>query len=166
MTGAAEAMDYRTALIEAIEGEIAGEAYFEALAESHSGPAREALLLMAGVERAVTAAVWPLVGRHELPIADTETLRGQGRDSARKDGAMAWQDFLRDVETGYQKYVVAYEQIALQASAGDRALARLLPDHEVAFIAFARAEMRDGSGADILRDFIRRADALHRPEAR
>ncbi len=153
--------DYRTALTEAIEGEIAGEAYFEAMAGHHEGSSRASLRLMADMERSVALALTPLVARYGLQIADRSALCHGGHQRGLEDGRMAWPDFLKQVSPGYQVYVDEFEQVTAMAPAEERELVHLLVEHEIAFMDFARAgQAGDPDCQGFLTRFIAHAEAV------
>jgi hypothetical protein len=153
--------DYRAGLTSAIEGEIAGEAYFERLAEFHSGTAARSLRLMADIERAVIRALQPATRHPALTLGDPEALRRTGRDEADAMGAMTWPQVLDRIVEEYPLYVAEFEALAALAPSQEAAAdAHLLVDHEIAFIDFARAARAGQPESEaILSDFLARCQS-------
>ena len=150
--------DYYSALRIAVEEEFMGDALFAALADVHHGDAREALLLMSAIERAVIAATAETVRRNGLQLDDPETLRSQGRDEAEKLRDMSWSDFIDRVLNDYPAYLPEFQQVVDLAPIADKAAAQLLYDHEVALIEFAKAyRAGDPESLGILRTFLAEA---------
>ncbi|MGA0795818.1 MAG: hypothetical protein ACO33A_06740 [Hyphomonas sp.] len=134
--------DYAIGLKAAVEEEYVGEVFFETLAGYHDGAARQALLLMVEIERAVIAATMPAIRRNHLQLRDAESLRAEGRAEAAAILDMSWQDFLNTIVADYPAYLDEFQQVARLAPPSDAAEAQLLIDHEVALIDFAVASLR------------------------
>lgn len=132
--------DYRSALLMAVQEEIAGEAYFARLAELHGGRARLALTLLARVEAATAVATLPLLARHGIASAPAESLQHAGRAEADRDGRTPWPQFVAAMAETYPAFTAEFEQIAALAPPEDAALCAVLVDHEVAVVDFARLE--------------------------
>ena len=150
--------DYRSSLLLCLEEECAGEAFFAALAERHEGRERQALLLMAQIERAMTEALRPLVERHRLTPAPVAALHAEGAREARALQAIAWRDFLEHMARDYPAYLGEFEAIARLGPAEDQEVFQLLLDHEVAFIDFAERDLAgDPDSHRALESFLGRA---------
>ncbi|MDI3337958.1 hypothetical protein QKW60_16240 [Defluviimonas aestuarii] len=149
--------DYLTGLRTMFEEEYVGEGLFETLAGYHDGVARPAFLLMAKIERAMIAVTEPAIHRNGLQIRDPESLRAEGRDEAETMRTMSWPDFFEHVVTDYPAFLDEFEQVAQLAPPCDAADAKLLIDHEVAFIDFAVACRRGKPDSmEVLESFLAR----------
>ncbi len=139
-------MTYRDDLLDAYEGEVAGEAFFAGLAEL-TAEAAEKLNLLARVERQTARVLLPLLARHGLAARDKADLDEQGRRQAAA-WASSWLNLARRFAADYPRYVNAFRDMAAACPAEDRQAIGLLTDHEVAIVAFALAEaegMPDGA---------------------
>ncbi|MEN9643587.1 MAG: hypothetical protein RL238_256 [Actinomycetota bacterium] len=141
-------LDHLAELIRCYEGEVAGAAYFTALAAAHEGPARSVLSRFADVERTTAAALLPLVQRHGLVVADADELRRRGEANAAVDSALGWDALVAEMCEHYPSYVPEFERLSAIAPLDDKAAMQVLVDHEVALVASVE-RIRDG-----------RADAL------
>jgi hypothetical protein len=149
--------DFAPALQLFLEEEFMGGALFDALAGFHEGKPRQALQLMAEIERGVIAAMQPAIARHGMKLADPEGLYGEGRREAEAMRSMSWADFLIHVDEDYPAFLDEFEQLFRLAPEVDKADAQLLLDHEVALMNFAAAERNaDPNSIEILTAFIRR----------
>ena len=148
---------YAPALQLFLEEEFLGDALFDTLAGFHAGKARQALHLMAEIERGVIAAMQPAIARHRLTLANPEDLRAEGRTEASAMRALSWADFLNHVDQDYPAFLDEFEQLFRLAPEADKADAQLLLDHEVALMDFAAAERNgDPSSIAILSTFLGR----------
>ena len=149
--------DFASALQLSLEEEFLGDALFDALACFHEGKARQALRLMAEIERGVISAMQPAIVRHGLKLADPEGLYEEGRREADAMRSMSWANFLIHVDEDYPAFLTEFEQLFRLAPEADKADAQLLLDHEVALMNFAAAERNgDPNSIEILTAFIRR----------
>ena len=133
--------DYHAALRVCYEEEISGEAYFTSLAAHFPGRHRDALLMMARMERITAAALRVLIARHDIKPASHDSLidRG-GQDAARQQG-ISWDSLTRAMAEEYPAYVDEFEQLEKLAPAADQAPIAIAVQHEHALIAFARREV-------------------------
>lgn len=149
--------DFAPALQLFIEEEILGDALFDTLAGFHEGKARQALHLMARIERGVIAAMQPAIARHGLTLADPEDLYEEGRREAEAMRSMSWADFLSHVDEDYPAFLDEFQQLFRLAPEADKADTQLLLDHEVALMDFAAAERNsDTNSIEILTTFLLR----------
>lgn len=147
--------DYATAMTQAWEDEVATEAYYLALAAEQHGRARDALVLLAHVERATADRLAPfLAGWGGRPAAEDE-LAARGRAEAAEDAGRSWVEFLAHVVETYPAYVAHFEALEALAPRSERSVARDLTAHEVAVLDFARLE-RDADPASLtpLHDYL------------
>jgi hypothetical protein len=148
--------NYQSALTCAFEEEVQGIAYFAVLAAREQGPARDALHLMAQIEERLVADLSPLMQRHHFPHAPFPDLLAQGRAEAAAENP--WPKFLRVMAEDYDDYLAEFQQLHDTAPPDDRALMRRLINHELALIAFARAERAgDPDAPSLLRNFLHAA---------
>lgn len=151
-----EFSDYRTALILSYDEEISGEAYFERLATFFAGRSSQALLLLARIERVTAAAIRPLLDRHGFVATDHSRLRADGLAEANRKSGVSWQELVEGMAVDFPAFVEEFEQVERLAPASDRELIRVLTDHEVAGIEFARREVTaDPRSLDPLKDFLK-----------
>ena len=149
--------DFAPALQLCLEEEFIGDALFDTLAGFHDGKARQALQLMAQIERAVIAVMQPAIARHGLTLANPEDLRAEGRTEAVAMRAMSWAEFLTHIDKDYPAFLDEFQQLFRLAPQSDKADAQLLLDHEVALMDFAAAERNGDPGSfGILTAFLRR----------
>ena len=139
---------YRAALTIAYEEEISGQAYFANLAAFHLGRAREALLLMAEMERITVSILAPLVALHDLRIADKDALAAEGTAEAQAIRHVKWAEIVQQMRDEYPVYVEEFADLHHQAPENEKILLQFLVDHEVAIIDFARLEL-DGDDKSI-----------------
>jgi hypothetical protein len=156
---------YAPALQLFLEEEYLGDAFFDTLAGFHDGKARQALMLMAEIERSVIAAMQPAIARHGLKLADAEGLREEGRREAESMRDMSWADFLSGVDQDYPAFLDEFQQLFRLAPEADMADAQLLLDHEIALMDFAAAERNAAPDSmDFLFAFLRSVNqGPHRP---
>jgi hypothetical protein len=132
--------DYHAALRVAYEEEIAGEGYFTGLAAQFSGRPRDALLLMARMERVTAAALRPLIARHGIAVADAAALFAEGAAEAAAQAGITWEELTRRMAEDYQVYMAEFDQLRRLAPETDQAPATLAAEHERALIDFGRRE--------------------------
>lgn len=150
------AADYRATLVAYYEEEVAGEAYFTALADrAEAGAAAEALRLLAAVERRTADLMASLLARHGLAARDETALLRWGVESAAPHLAMTWDALVDHMATTYPRYMPMFEALEAMAPAGDLPALRKVTAHEAAAIAFAERE-RDGDpdSTEPLRAFL------------
>ncbi|MCW3783986.1 hypothetical protein [Defluviimonas salinarum] len=153
--------DYAAALLSAYEEEVSGEAYFAALAAMQSGRARDALTLMAEMERATARALEPLLEAADVRPADRSALLEEGRAEAQELAGQSWHDLLTDMRDDYGAYVAEFEVVRAGAPEALRHHADLLVAHEVAIIDHARAELAgDSDSLAPLRRYLAQARSV------
>lgn len=150
--------DYASALRNAYEEEISGISYFEALAETHGGAPATALRVMAEMERATARALLPLLAEAGIEPRADAVLAREGRRDADAQRDLGWTALLTEMRDDYGAYVTEFHDLLRQTPGSLRARIDLLIDHEVALIAFARAELDgDENSLAVLRDYLDRA---------
>jgi hypothetical protein len=113
--------DYPAALRTCFEEEISGEGYFTGLAAQFSGRPRDALLMMARMERVTAAALRPLIARHGIPTADEAALSAEGAAEAAAQAGLTWEDLTRRMAAEYPAYMAEFDQLLRLAPAADQA---------------------------------------------
>jgi dimethylamine/trimethylamine dehydrogenase len=147
---------YEDVLLTYFEEEVAGEAYFHALAEHVDEPgAKEKLHLLAEVERCAANSVRPLLARHGLEPRDRAVLAEEGRSHIARHRDMTWPAIVADMAERYPAYIDDFERLEAMAPAEDLPALKILTEHEHAAIAFANRELAgDAQSSDALRDYI------------
>ena len=132
--------DYPAALRICFEEEISGEGYFTGLAGQFTGRPRDALLMIARMERVTAAALRPLIVRHGIAVADDAALFAEGAAEAAAQAGITWEGLTRSMAADYPAYMAEFDQLLRLAPQADQAPAALAAEHELALIAFARRE--------------------------
>ncbi len=132
--------DYKTALIMSYEEEISGEAYFAHASSFFTGRGRDALLLLAQVEAATAAAIYPLLERYGFATTNPDELRASGRAEADLKSGLSWTETVAEMVTDYPAYVEEFENLERLAPERDRKFVDVLIKHEIAAIEFAKLE--------------------------
>ena len=128
--------NYLKTLLQYYEEEIAGEAYYLALAERLSDPYHQTtMFLLASVERHTAAAVKPLVEGYGLVSRPMEELEAEGRRDA-DCGPQDWEGMIAYMRKSFPRYVADFKALEAMAPAEDRAPLALMTAHEVAAIEF------------------------------
>lgn len=133
--------DYGSALLTAYEEEVTGEGYFAGLADQFSGRPREALLVMARVERVTASALRPLIACQGLSTAAETVLLARGRAQAEMQRGMTWDSLTRGMADEYPVYVEEFAQLCRLAPPADRPTALIALEHEQVLIDAARREV-------------------------
>lgn len=133
--------DYASALLATYEEEISGEGYFAGLAGQLSGRPREALLLIARMERATAKVLRPLIERHGLATADPAALMARGAAAAEGQRGITWESLVRRMADEYPAYMDELEQLARLAPDEDQAAIAIAAEHELALIELGRREV-------------------------
>lgn len=132
--------DYLERLKLAYEEEVETEAYFATLAERFADPARkDALRLLAELERRTAQIIAPLLDRHGLVPRDDDSLAARGRSQALGE-VPDWDRLMADMRRTYPGYIAYFEQVEADAPQADRPRVAVLPEHERAALAFLHLE--------------------------
>jgi hypothetical protein len=151
--------DYESALVTAYEEEISGEGYFAGLAEQFSGRPRDALLMMARVERVTASALRPLVESHSLVTREEAALLARGMAEAGRQRGISWVDLTSSMADEYPVFMAEFELLSRLAPPGDRPRVAIAAEHELALIAFARGESAGDPGSlEPIEQFLTRHD--------
>lgn len=131
---------YRDRLLLAYEEEVETEAYFAALSERFADPARkDALRLLAQVERRTARIIAPLLDRHGLVPHDDDSLSARGRAQAGGE-APDWDRLMADMRRTYPGYIAYFERVAADGPDADRPTLAFLAEHERAALEFLYLE--------------------------
>ena len=132
---------YRDDLLHAYEAEIAGEAYFTALAALFAEPGeQQKLMLLAAVEQRTWTTLGPLVRRHRLIPRDRAALAAQGETWVRERAFRRWNDLLKNMTTRYPGFVEKFKALEADGPQEDKQALNVLVRHEAALLAFAEQE--------------------------
>ena len=157
--------EYLETLLLYHEEEIMGEAYFRGLKRHFErDDQREKLDLLSRVERVAAESVRAPIERHGLvPRPDAE-LAEIGVAWIGRHETLDWRDFVADMAERYPKYLLDFEALERMAPEEDRPAIRVLNDHEVAAIEFARKELAgDPDSAAPLARYIEAGPGGSRP---
>ncbi len=132
--------DYHSALLICYEEEVSGEGYFAGLADQFTGRPREALLMIAHMERVTAAVLRPLIAVHGLRTEDQSALLARGRAEAGRQQGITWESLTRRMAEDYHVYMDEFDQLSRLAPEADQVTASIASDHEQALIDFARLE--------------------------
>lgn len=133
---------YLDTLLKYYEEEIMGEIYFYGLSRNYDDAAQqEKLSLMAEVERYAAEAVRPVLQKYNItPRSDAE-LKPFGEAWIEKKGSINWNEFVTDMTVRYPEYIEQLKALEAMAPEDDVQTLRILTNHEVALVAFAKREV-------------------------
>lgn len=140
------------------EEEIAGEAYFGAIAARLGGEERDKMQLMADVETRAAEVAAPLLQRHGLTPRPREELHAEGRKQAA--GVKAdYGALIARWRKEFPAYMEDFARLEAMAPEGDLPALRELTQHETAAIDFLKAEAKgEEDSARHLRAYLDRSD--------
>ena len=165
---------YRDAIQSAYVGEIVGEHLYRALARRCADPGQQSKFnAIADVERLTHQRLQPIADRLQIEPVEAQWQAVVDRRTL-EIAALAWADFIAQALEKWPPYIAQFESLAAMAPQSDTAVLKLLVDHEVALVRFARAENdstgNDSSGSDasleILHAFLERRGGNQRPISR
>ncbi len=130
---------YLQKLLSYYEDEIMGEAYFYGLARHFDE--REKLVLLARVERRAARAVYPLLQKYKLTPRDESVLKSRGEGHVERHRSCQWSDFMLYIVQRYPGYLDEFKALERMAPEEDLHALKILTDHEVAAIDFAKKEL-------------------------
>lgn len=138
------------------EEEIMGEAYFYGLADRFEAPRhREKLTLLARVERCAAESVRPLLVKYGLSSRPDFTLKEIGESWIERHEKPDWRALMNDMAERYPTYLDHFHALEEAAPEEDRAAIRVMAEHEVATIEFAKMEIAgDPRSIDLLQEYI------------
>jgi hypothetical protein len=141
---------YVVELLEAYRGEVAGEAYFSALAQETSEPDRaHKWRTLAQLERLVANRIRAALEERGIPIPATEADWQRGLRSATEYIAMPWRDALVRLQPELDRYVRDFEVSESRMPEDLLPLAQFVTAHERALLEFVAMEL-DHQGTDSL----------------
>jgi dimethylamine/trimethylamine dehydrogenase len=143
----AEGPTYRETLLRYYEEEIAGEAYFRALAARLPAPAhKHAMTLLADVEAHCAAIVAPLLARHGLNAKPAADLIAEGRADA-ESGPQDWDGLIARMRATFPGYIADFLRLEAMAPVADLPVLKRMTEHEVVAVAFLEAEAAGAADA-------------------
>jgi dimethylamine/trimethylamine dehydrogenase len=155
--------DYASALLIAYEEEVSGEGYFAGLADQFTGRPREALLLMARVERVTASALRQLIVNHGLSTEAEAVLLARGRAQAEMQRGITWESLTASMAEDYPVFMEEFGQLSQLAPETERERTLMASEHELALIAFAQREVSGDPGSlTTLEQFLSRHDGPRR----
>ena len=138
---------YRKTLLDYYEEEIAGIAFFEALAGICTDPVHKAKLrLLAMVEQHTVDIVAPLIRRHGLVPRAGQTLVAEGKADAAR-GPQDWDGMIASMRKSFPGYIADFERLERMAPAQDVPILKRMTEHEVIAIAFLELEAQGDTDA-------------------
>ena len=124
------------------------------------GDQREKLDLLSRVERVAAESVRPPIDRYRLvPWSDAE-LAAAGVAWIGCLRTFDWRDFIADIAERYPQYLLDFETQERMVPDEGRPAVRVLNEHEVAAIEFARKELAGGPAGALHRRRTRRRSGI------
>jgi len=137
---------YTSAVLEAYEGEVAGAAYFDALASVY--PQKSAFFdRCAALERATAGRLEQLIHKYHLKPQSQAELAERGRRDTRAEGHLHWRELMQQSIHSYPRYVDEFRALEAIGPAEDRPVLAALTAHEVQLIDWLREEVVAAGGA-------------------
>jgi len=131
---------YLSAVLEAYEGEVAGAAYFDALASVY--PQKSAFFgKCAALERATASRVEQLIRKYQLKPQSQAELVERGRRDTRAEGNLHWRELMQRSIRAYPRYVDEFRALEASGPAEDQPVLAALTAHEVQLIDWLRDEV-------------------------
>jgi amino-acid N-acetyltransferase len=131
---------YTAAVLEAYEDEVAGAAYFDALASVY--PRKAAFFRKcAALERATAIELGALIGKYQLTPQSRAALEERGARDTRADGVMHWRELMQQSIRSYARYVDEFRALEAIGPAEDQPVLAALTAHEVRLIEWLREEV-------------------------
>ena len=150
---------YLQTLLTYYEEEVSGEAYFLGLAEYFAE--HQKLMLLAKVERYAAQSVLPLLEKYALIPRDESILQAEGIEAIDQHQNMGWLQFMAHIVQRYPSYLDEFWALAAMAPKEDHLALKILTDHEVAAIDFARREIAgDPDSLDSLNQYLHSVKGL------
>jgi len=150
---------YLQTLLTYYEEEVSGEAYFVGLAEHFTE--HETLMLLAKVERHAAQSVLPLLDKYALSPRGESILKAEGEEAIQQHQNMGWLQFMAHIVQRYPDYLDEFLALQAMAPREDLLALKILTDHEVAAIDFARREIAgDPDSLDSLNQYLHRVKDL------
>jgi dimethylamine/trimethylamine dehydrogenase len=150
---------YLQTLLTYYEEEVSGEAYFVGLAEHFAE--HKTLMLLAKVERHAAQSVLPLLDKYALSPRGESILKAEGEEAIQQHQNMGWLQFMAHIVQRYPDYLDEFLALQAMAPREDLLALKILTDHEVAAIDFARREIAgDPDSLDSLNQYLHRVKDL------
>ena len=131
--------EYLDTLLRYYEDEIRGEAYFFALAEHFEE--RDKVILLGKVERRAAEAVVPLLNKYGLKPRSESIIHAEGNGHLWGHEEYTWTEFMTYIINRYPEYLDDFNGLESMAPSEDLYALKVLTEHEVAAIDFARKEL-------------------------
>jgi len=136
-------MPYNLRVLEAYEDEVAGAAYFDALAQAY--PQKSDFFgKCAALERATAEQLVPLLRKYTLMPRTQAALDDQGARAARGDAGGDWRTLLQESSRSYARYVSEFKALEAIGPPDDQAILAALTAHEIRLIEWMQAEAPTG----------------------
>jgi len=136
---------YLSAVLEAYEGEVAGAAYFEALASVYQQKSAF-FSRCAALERATASRLEELIHKYHLQPQLQAALAERGRGDTRAQGNLHWRELMQQSIQSYPRYVDEFRALEAMGPAEDQPVLAALTAHEVQLIDWLREEVVAAAG--------------------
>jgi arsenate reductase len=135
-----ESARYTSGVLAAYEDEVAGAAYFDALAAVY--PQKAAFFgRCAALERATASRLEQLIRKYHLKPQSQAELAERGRRDTRAEGNLHWRELMQQSIHSYPRYVDEFRALEAVGPAEDQAVLAALTAHEVQLIDWLREEV-------------------------
>ena len=146
---------YLQTLLTYYEEEVSGEAYFLGLAEHF--PEHQKLMLLAKVERYAGQSILPLLEKYALSPRDESILKAEGEEAILQHQNLGWLQFMAHIVQRYPSYLDEFSALETMAPKEDLLVLKILTDHELAAIDFAKREIAgDLDSVESLNQYLKR----------
>ncbi len=137
-------------LVDAYRGEVAGEAFFAALAEQTPDPAHaEKWRTLARLENAVAARIRGAFVALGIKVPATDSDWERGLRSVREYAELSWKEALEKMRPELDRYVNEFEAAESRMPAELLPLARFVTAHERALLRFVDMELANQSAGSL-----------------
>ena len=134
-----ESTQYTLQVLEAYEDEVAGAAYFDALALAY--PQQSAFFeSCAALERETAIQLSALLQKYRLTPRAQTMLEERGALDARSDAGSDWKTLMQQSITGYARYVAEFKALEAMGPREDRHILAALTAHEIQLIEWMQAQ--------------------------
>jgi hypothetical protein len=136
---------YLPAILAAYQDEVAGAAYFDALASVF--PEKAAFFgRCAALERATASRVERLIRKYHLQPQSEAELAERGRRDTRAEGNLHWRELMQQSIHSYPRYVDEFRALEAIGPEEDQPVLAALTAHEVQLIDWLREEVAAATG--------------------
>jgi hypothetical protein len=167
MERSAPMLPHLAALQEFYQGEILGEAMFDAMLRSvRDASERYKIALMLQLETETKARLRPFLAAQGLPLQEDPQMRPQGEEFARKWAHASWHEKMSELARSIDEtWLPRYRALTSTLPASLRAVGESMVAHEQALLEMARRELAGNAESDQpVRHLL--AHALPRPAER